>query len=349
MTMAVSQLTFDYTQIGGLDWFQWRALLWDVLPGADADEPGFWDRTAERIGALCPESSGHCGADYQRAYQALRTSGYVTGGTLDAGRGMRIWSDTLYGQAPSLLGVRPLFMNLGYSNLDGNSIPLDAFDEPFRLNIQLYERALRGVNLAGKRVLEIGCGFGAGSEYMARRHAAVVTGVDVLPHHIEACREQFSTAGLAFEVADAQDLPFAGERFDIAVSVESSGHYGSPRRFLAEALRVLAPGGRLLLADLRPIDLGWGPGRRLEDLRADIEAAGFRIAESEDLSTGVRASLDAQEQARVGLLESRTLGGTVLSHLHEIMLMKESRNRDRLDRGKLQYWRFNCVKTPAQQ
>jgi SAM-dependent methyltransferase len=151
--------------------------------------------------------------------------------------------------------------------------------------------------------------------------------------------------GLTFEVADAQALPFGDQQFDVVVSVESSGHYGSAARFLAEAFRVLASSGRLLLADLRPIDGGWGPGRRLHDLKTAMEAAGFRIADAEDLSPGVRASLDAQEQARLGLFESRALSGAVLSHLREIMLMQGSKNRDRFDRGDLQYWRFDCVKT----
>ena len=68
--------------------------------------------------------------------------------------------------------------------------------------------------------------------------------------------------GLAFEVGDAERMPFPDASFDAVVNVESSHCYPSMPAFLSEVRRVLRPGGHFLYADLRPrTDL---PARRAE-------------------------------------------------------------------------------------
>src|ERR1700730_7418392 len=157
MAIACLKSEFDYSQIDPLDWFQWRAFLWKALAGADVTDPGFWKQAAATVAALCPGSELHSGQVYERAFHCLQQAGLVNGeNRMSVSRGMQIWSDSLYDQVPRLLGVRPLFMNLGYAG--DNQVPvraLEACDEPYRMNVQLYEQALGGTDLHGRRVLEI--------------------------------------------------------------------------------------------------------------------------------------------------------------------------------------------------
>lgn len=90
---------------------------------------------------------------------------------------------------------------------------------------------------------------------------------------------------LAFIEGDAEDLALADASFDIVLNIESAHCYASVPRFLAEAARVLRPGGELLFAgfasrrggayDRLAAALGGGPLAldRLDDITANIVAS----------------------------------------------------------------------------
>ncbi len=103
-------------------------------------------------------------------------------------------------------------------------------------------------DVRGERVLEIGCGTGDFSLHLARAGARV-TGVDLSSRAVrlaqgKACRHD---RRVSFGVADATMLPFADNSFDLVFSCECLEHVPEPRRLIAEAFRVLAPGGLLIL------------------------------------------------------------------------------------------------------
>jgi ubiquinone/menaquinone biosynthesis C-methylase UbiE len=105
---------------------------------------------------------------------------------------------------------------------------------------------------AGARVLEIGCGTGAVTRYLAglpRVDEAV--GADPSPVFVEKARELAETAGVAaqFAVADGRSLTFDDESFDVVVFHTSLSHIPEPELALAEARRALRPGGRLAIFD----------------------------------------------------------------------------------------------------
>ena len=77
-----------------------------------------------------------------------------------------------------------------------------------------------------------------------------VTGVDVSEGMLaEARKKAAGIRNIAFEKAAAESLPFRGETFDIVTCRVAPHHFESAPKFLAEALRVLRPGGRLAIAD----------------------------------------------------------------------------------------------------
>ncbi len=190
------------------------------------------------------------------------------------------------------------FMNYGFAELDPDATrsALAPADEKDRLYIQLYDHVVRAVDVRGLDVLEVGCGRGGGSAYIARYLAPrSVTGVDFSQKAIAFCRKRHRTAGLTFLHGDAEVLPFPTSNFDVVVNVESSHCYGSMERFFAEVARVLRPGGHLLFADFREAPL-------LTGLREQARAAGFEIASEESIRLNVVASLEGDEDRKRELL-----------------------------------------------
>lgn len=98
------------------------------------------------------------------------------------------------------------------------------------------------------RVLDVGCGPGLLSESLAK-HAASVEGVDFSDTMIEQANRRRS--GATFQVANAEDLPFEDEAFDVAVCCYTSHHFARPEKVYTELKRVLKPGGRVVV--LHPI------------------------------------------------------------------------------------------------
>lgn len=106
------------------------------------------------------------------------------------------------------------------------------------------------------RLLDLGCGPGESTFALAQTFpdAREVVGIDASPRMVQRARRRHrrrhrALERVSFEVCDAADLPFEDQRFDLVI-----GHsflYLVPNRtgVLAEARRVLRPGGRLLLME----------------------------------------------------------------------------------------------------
>jgi arsenite methyltransferase len=107
----------------------------------------------------------------------------------------------------------------------------------------------------GDAVLDIGCGAGVDSLVAGRLVGAGgrVVGIDVTAAMIEKARAHQARLGLghvAFQVADAEALPFPDNDFDAVISNGVFNLTLNKAKALAEVYRVLKPGGRFLLADM---------------------------------------------------------------------------------------------------
>jgi SAM-dependent methyltransferase len=102
--------------------------------------------------------------------------------------------------------------------------------------------------LAGKEVVELGCGTGYFGAWLKRHGARRVVGVDVTPAQLDTARrmdEQFGL-GLDFVEANAEDTGLPGASFDLAVSEYGASIWCDPYRWIPEAARLLRPGGELV-------------------------------------------------------------------------------------------------------
>jgi SAM-dependent methyltransferase len=100
----------------------------------------------------------------------------------------------------------------------------------------------------GLRVLEIGCGLGTDGARFARA-GAIYTGVDLTEAAVSLARRNFELQDLTgeFRTADAENLDFPGESFDLVYSHGVLHHTPDTARAVREVYRVLKPGGRAVV------------------------------------------------------------------------------------------------------
>jgi tocopherol O-methyltransferase len=102
------------------------------------------------------------------------------------------------------------------------------------------------------QILDVGCGIGGSSLYLAQKFNAQATGITLSPVQASRATQRAQEAGLGtevqFQVADALDMPFADNSFDLVWSMESGEHMPDKEKFLQECYRVLKPGGTFLMA-----------------------------------------------------------------------------------------------------
>jgi SAM-dependent methyltransferase len=115
----------------------------------------------------------------------------------------------------------------------------------FDVTAQACESILNAVDpRGGARALEIGCGRGDFLALAAARDIEIV-GLDLAPEMVRVLKSRYPRASAI--VGDATALPFADEAFDLVVCSFTLGFVEDRRRAIAEAWRVLAPGGRYAL------------------------------------------------------------------------------------------------------
>ena len=106
----------------------------------------------------------------------------------------------------------------------------------------------------GLDVVDLGCGTGYLSAWLARRGARPV-GVDVTPAQLETARRLQAETGIEFPLieASAEDVPLPDAAFDLALSEYGASIWCDPHKWLPEAHRLLRPGGRLIFLASSPL------------------------------------------------------------------------------------------------
>lgn len=169
-------------------------------------------------------------------------------------------------------------------------------------------------------VLDVGCGTGAVLALLHEKYPdGRYVGLDLTPEMIEMARTKVAP-GMEFVVGDAENLPFDEASFDAVLCSNSFHHYPNPAAFLAGALRVLRPGGRLILRDytssnpvvwlMNHVELplarlvGHGDVRvlRQREFVELAQAAGFEVLVME-AQKGFRAHLVARRPRNVAVLK----------------------------------------------
>ena len=127
------------------------------------------------------------------------------------------------------------------SNVSGGANPL-----------WLTEWLTKDMNLKpGMRVLDLGCGRAASSIFLQREFGVEVWAVDLLvsaTENFQRIRDAGAEKHILPLIADARDLPFAAQFFDVIISIDSFFYYGTDDLYLSSILRFLKPGGYIAIA-----------------------------------------------------------------------------------------------------
>ncbi|MEM7021731.1 MAG: bifunctional 2-polyprenyl-6-hydroxyphenol methylase/3-demethylubiquinol 3-O-methyltransferase UbiG, partial [Pseudomonadota bacterium] len=103
--------------------------------------------------------------------------------------------------------------------------------------------------LAGLNIVDVGCGGGLLCEPLARMGAAV-TGIDLVPRHLEVARRHAQASGLdiAYREIAAEQLAEDGAQFDLVCALEVVEHVADVDSFLSGCAGLMKPGGGMVLS-----------------------------------------------------------------------------------------------------
>jgi len=184
----------------------------------------------------------------------------------------------------------------------------DESKEAAQLQLTEHLANLAGVSI-GAEVLDIGCGFGASTLFLAKRYKARAIGITISPVQVQMAQEAAAAAKLdaRFLLMDAEALRFK-QQFDLLWSVESISHYQDRRKFFANAVRFLKPGGVFALTDwfkreglspaqtrkfIRPIEQGmFVELEAMDDYESHLVGSGLEILHKQDLTRQCAKSWD---------------------------------------------------------
>src|SRR6266516_6800310 len=169
-------------------------------------------------------------------------------------------------------------------------------------------------------VLDVGCGIGGPSRFLAKAFGCRVTGLDLTAEFVEVANMLAHRTGLAGKVTyrqgDALDMPFSDASFDLVWSQNAAMNIADRDRLYGEMRRVLTPTGRLALQDVAAGPGGeayyptpWANDKSISFLvtpqatRAALERIGFRVLAWHD---STQEALE-QQLARAKALEGGSL------------------------------------------
>ena len=138
-------------------------------------------------------------------------------------------------------------------------------------------KMVEGLALAGRSVVDVGCGLGGPACLLAREFGARVVGIDLEAPLVERARERALAAGpsdrVRFEVVEVGPMPFADASVDLVLSAGAYTQTADKLSAFRDCLRVLRPGGSIRLYDWTRSD-----GPLSDDMRCWIELEGLSYA-----------------------------------------------------------------------
>lgn len=149
--------------------------------------------------------------------------------------------EELQGRASGVIAAEPSWEAL--DDTGERMVPEKSGDDCFWEHIYRYRFASRFV--PNRRVLDIACGEGYGAAALAAAGAASLVGVDICEQTCIHARRKY---GIDARPGKAEEIPLPSHAVDVVVSFETIEHVERPKLFLDECLRVLAPGGLLIVS-----------------------------------------------------------------------------------------------------
>lgn len=202
----------------------------------------------------------------------------------------------------TMFGEFSFFLNYGYvpdHNPQASRIELP--DRYINKNsVRLVLELIGDCELDGRRVLDVGCGRG-GTVHVINKffNPESIVGADLSSSAIAFCKRNHKYERVSFYEADAEQLPFDDESFDVVTNVESSHSYPNIHAFYQGVRRVLKPGGYFLYTDVMAVS-------HLNEYVAYLKENGFILEREQDITSNVLLSCDEIAQTRGQAFENRS-------------------------------------------
>jgi len=191
-----------------------------------------------------------------------------------------------------------VFMNYGYENNTDKPLILKQQDEPDRYYIQLYNHAIKDLEIQNKDIIEVGCGRGGGGSFLLRyKNPKSYIGIDLSDRAITWCQNQFKFINSQWVQGFADALPTPDSSADVVINIESSHCYPSMENFLHEVKRVLKPNGYMAFCDLRPAS-------EITKLESNITVSGLVVMNKSEITAPVLQALDQISSIRNAQIKS---------------------------------------------
>ena len=260
-------------------------------------------------------------------------------------RDIREFYDASSGLWESIWGEH---MHHGYYGRSGN-YKIDRRQAQIELIEELLRWADCSENNPPQNIIDVGCGIGGSTLHLAQKFDSKATGITLSPVQASRAKERAAEAGLdnrvQFEVANALEMPFEDNSFDLVWSLESGEHMPDKTKFLQECYRVLKPGGKMIFATWCHRETDSLAGEltadetahlkeiyrvyclpyviSISDYRAIVSECGFQNIRSDDWSTAVAPFWDVvidsaiAPQAIAGLFQAgwQTIQGALSLNL----------------------------------
>lgn len=193
-------------------------------------------------------------------------------------------------------------------NFDGVYHPDGYYAQPLAVAEQIEQ-------LNAQKVLEVGCGKGFNSCFLAQKYPQIqFTGVDLTPKHLQIAKrkaQKNNISNLSLEFGNFNQLDVPDQSFDVVFGIECLCYANYPEVLLGELFRVLRPGGRLIVFDgyrARPLEQ-FSPSLQraallmefsmalqsgfteIEVWRDTAKLVGFQIQELKDISFAIQPNL----------------------------------------------------------
>ncbi|HLE01497.1 MAG TPA: bifunctional 2-polyprenyl-6-hydroxyphenol methylase/3-demethylubiquinol 3-O-methyltransferase UbiG [Bdellovibrionota bacterium] len=140
---------------------------------------------------------------------------------------------------------------------EGSAHPIALLRAEARFKNPWVARAIKNnLGADSHRILDIGCGGGYLAIHLARLSHRV-TGLDSSPSALAAGAHADETRSVDFVTGSGFDLPWPDSTFDVTCAMDLLEHVDSPKRIIAEASRVLRPGGLFFFHTFNRTPLAW--------------------------------------------------------------------------------------------
>ena len=150
-------------------------------------------------------------------------------------------------------------------------------------SISLIKEICNMSDLANKRVLDVGCGRGGMLLYINNNYEnCELVGIDIAYENVLFCKSY--RKNIFFLRADAENIPFKKNSFDVVINIESALHYPHIELFFLEVKRILMEGGRFIYADIVSADI-------LESRKHYLMKIGLKVVKEYDYTEKVLNSL----------------------------------------------------------